>query len=93
MADEPEFAFCKKLGIAEYLHGDVVSISNVIARLMVCMQETNKNHGVQCEFFRLDFRQPYFDERMQFPIGAFILDMKWGSKKELEEKNKESVSQ
>jgi hypothetical protein len=30
---------------------------------------------------------------MQFPIGALILDMKWGSKKELEEKNKESVSQ
>lgn len=51
--------------------------------VMVCMQETNKKHGVQCEFFRLDFRQPYFDETLEFPGGALILDMKWGSKKEL----------
>jgi hypothetical protein len=84
---EPEFVFGKKLGIAECLYGDAVAISNMITRLMVCMQETNKIHGVQCEFFRLDFRTPYFDEQMQFPIGALILDIKWGSKKEFEEKN------
>lgn len=82
---EPDFAFRKKLGIAEFLCGDAVAVSNMIARLIVCMQETNKQHGVQCEFFRLDFRQPYFYE-MQFPVGALILDMKWGSKNELEEK-------
>jgi hypothetical protein len=57
------------------------------------MQETNKKHGVQCEFFRLDFRQPYFDEQLEFPYGSLILDMKWGSKKELQEKQKDSMSQ
>jgi len=86
MHKEPEFAFGKKLGIAECLYGNPSAISDIVGRLMVCMKETNKNHGVECEFFRLDFRQPYFDERMEFPIGALILDMKWGSKKELEEK-------
>lgn len=93
MDNEPEFAFGKKLGINDCLYGDPIAISNMIDRLMICMQETNKQHGVQCEFFRLDFRQPYFDERMQFPICSLILDMKWGSKKELEKKNNESVSQ
>lgn len=83
---EPEFVFLKKLGIAECLYGDHIAISNIIARLLFCMQETNKKHGVQCEFFRLEFRPPYFDEAMQFPRGALILDMKWGSKKELEKK-------
>lgn len=88
--EEPEFAFCKKIGIAEHLYGNTIAISNIIARLMVCMQETNNKHGVQCEFFRLDFRQPYFDERMQFPCGSLILHMKWGSKKEIEEKQQDS---
>ncbi len=83
---EPEFAFGKKLGIAECLHGDPVAISNIIDRLMVCMKETNQKHGVHCEFFRLDFRQPYFDEQVQFPYGSLILDMKWGSKEELKDK-------
>jgi len=83
---EPDFAFEKKLGIAECLYGNPIAISNMIARLMVCMQETNKLHGVECEFFRLDFRQPYLDEQFQFPFGDLILHMKWGSKKELEKK-------
>jgi hypothetical protein len=90
--EEPDFAFGKKLGINECLYGDPVGISQMISRLMFCMKESNKHHGVQCEFFRLDFRQPYFDEQMQFPIGSLILDMKWGSKKELQEKNNEQVS-
>lgn len=84
---EPEFAFGKKLGIAECLHGNYHEIAKMVERLMICMRETNEKHGVFCEFFRLDFRQPYFDEQMQFPIGCLILDMKWGSKKELEKKN------
>ncbi len=79
-------AFQKKLGVAECLYGDPVSLSNIIARLMVCMKETNQKHGVHCEFFRLDFRQPYFDEQMEFPYGSLILDMKWGSKEELKKK-------
>lgn len=79
-----EFSFEKKLGVAECLCVDIRSISKLIERLMFCMKETNQKHGVQCEFFRLDFRQPYFYEEHQFPIGSLILDMKWGSKKELE---------
>ena len=91
--NETDFAFGKKLGIAECVYGNHATLASMIQRLMLCMKETNKNHGVECEFFRLDFRQPYFDETMEFPIGALILDMKWGSKKELEENKKKSVSQ
>jgi len=83
---EPQFAFGKKLGIAECLYGNVPEISKMIHRLLVCMKETNNLHKVECEFFRLDFRQPYYDELDQFPIGALILDLKWGSKKEIEAK-------
>ena len=85
--EAPEFAFGKKLGVSECVYGNTHQLANLIERLMFCMKETNQNHGVECEFFRLDFRQPYFDEQMQFPIGSLILDMKWGSKKELEEKS------
>ena len=84
---EPDFAFGKKLGIAEFLYGNSHEIVNMIERLLVCMKETNQLHGVHCEFFRLDFRQSYFDEQVEFPLGYFILDMKWGSKKELKEKD------
>jgi DNA-directed RNA polymerase subunit RPC12/RpoP len=83
MKDEPGFAFGKKLGVAECLYGNRAALAQMIERLMVCMKETNQHHGVECEFFRIDFRQPYFDEIEQFPRGALILDMKWGSKKEL----------
>lgn len=86
MSKEMDFAFEKKLGVADCLYGNPSSISNIISRLMLCMKETNEKHGVECEFFRLDFRQPYFDERMQFPQGSLILEMKWGSKKELDDK-------
>jgi hypothetical protein len=53
------------------------------------MKETNKNHGVESEFFRLDFRgmDAYEQITNQFPLGALVLDMKWGSKKEIEKKN------
>ncbi len=87
MDNEPNFAFEKKIGIASSLYGDIPSLINTIQLLLHCMKETNKNHEVGCEFFRLDFRQPYFDEKNQFPIGALLLDMKWGSKKELNEKD------
>jgi hypothetical protein len=86
---EIDFVFVKKLAIAECLYGNPIAISNMISRLMFCMKETNENHKVQCEFFRLDFRQPYFDEKMQFPMGSLILEMKWGDKKELESMKKE----
>ncbi len=84
MEDKPKFAFEKKLGIAECMHGDIQFMCNAIAKLFYCMKETNEFHKVSCEFFRLDFRQPYFEEQIQFPIGSLILDLKWGSKKELE---------
>ncbi len=80
---QPEFAFQKKIGINQCMYGDISHISNIIERLMVCMMESNKFNEVECQFFRLDFRQPYFDEQMQFPYGSLILDMKWGSKEEL----------
>ncbi len=85
--DNPDFTFQKKLGIPESMYGTHPVIINAISRLMQCMKETNELHNVSCEFFRLDFRQPYFDEQMQFPVGSLILDLKWGSKKELEEIN------
>lgn len=87
MSDNPDFAFGKKLGIADSLYGNPSAICHIVEKLMVCMKETNKKHGVKCEFFRLDFRQPYFDEQLEFPFGFLILDMKWGSKRELEDMN------
>ena len=86
MNNDPNFAFEKKLGIADCLYGNVFALTDMIARLLACMQETNKLHNVQCEFFRLDFRQPYLDEQFQFPYGSLILDLKWGSAKEIDEK-------
>lgn len=84
MREEPSFAFEKKLGISECVYGNIPSILNMIGKLLYCLKETNKIHGTECEFFRLDFRQLDFDEQMQFPHGAFLLDLKWGSRKELE---------
>lgn len=81
---EDEFIFEKKIGIAECVLGNIGLITEITQRLMVCMQETNKKHGVECEFFRMDFRQPYLDEQFQFPLNCFILHIKWGSKKEFE---------
>lgn len=83
---QPQFAFGKKLGLAEFLYGNIPAIASAIEHLMVCMKETNKTHQVECEFFRIDFRPRYLDEQIQFPYGSLILDMKWGSKKELNEK-------
>ena len=82
---EPEFAFGKRLGIA-----DGTTIPQMVARLIACMRETNKIHGVECEFFRLDYRQPYFDETFEFPLASLILDMKWGCKREFESKQEKS---
>lgn len=83
---EPNFAWGKKLGIAEALYGDVRAISSAIERLLFCMKESNELNKMECEFFRIDFRQPFMDEEFQFPRGSLILDMKWGSRKELEDK-------
>jgi hypothetical protein len=83
---QPQFAFGKKIGIAESIYGNIPELSKMIERLLYCMKETNQIHKVECEFFRLDFRQAYFDETFQFPLGFFILDMKWGSKKELKDR-------
>lgn len=82
---EPEFAYEKQIGISEHCYGNIPFMQDCIGRLLICMQETNKIHGLKCEFFRLDFRQPYFGEQFLFPIGSIILDLKWGSKKELEQ--------
>jgi hypothetical protein len=85
---EPNFAWGKKLGISEALYGDISVISSGIEKLLACMKESNQLNGMECEFFRIDFRPPSIDEQCQFPIGTLVLDMKWGSRKELEEKKK-----
>jgi len=89
--NQPDFAFENKIGVHELLCGNAHELAKMIERLIICMKETNEIHKVKCEFFRLDFRQPYFDEAKQFPYCYLILDMKWGSKKELKNKN-ESIT-
>ena len=79
---KPEFAFEKKLGIAECMYGDINFYSESVKRLFVCMQETNKLHNLTSEFFRLDMRYPYADEH--FPYDSLVLHLSWGSKKEVE---------
>lgn len=83
---KPQFAFEKKLGIPDCAYGDIPLIIRAISLLLLCMKDTNKLHEKSCEFFRLDFRQQHFDESLleKFPIGSLILDLKWGSKEELE---------
>jgi|GEM_PF-1723868 len=91
--NEPQFAFGKKLGINECIYGNIPELLNIIGRLLYFMKETNQLHNVSCEFFRLDFRQLYFDEELlrEFPIGSFVLDLKFGSKKELKDKNEKET--
>ena len=86
---KPEFAFEKKLGIHEILYGDIPGLLNIIGKLLYCVKETNQSQGTSCEFFRLDFRPMCLDEEllMQFPSGSLVLDLKFGSKKELYEIN------
>lgn len=83
---EPEFAYEKKIGIHQQVSNDIPFLLNMIERLISCMRESNKINGVSCEFFRLDYRQPYLDEQFQFPYGYLILELKWRSRKELIEK-------
>lgn len=92
--NKPEFAFGKKLGIADCLYGDIPQLLIMIGRLLYCMKETNKIHNLSCEFFRLDFRPMYFDEHLlrEFPQGSLILDLKFGSKKELEEESEKEAT-
>lgn len=84
---EPKFAFQKRLGIAECLYGDIGSILSLVGKLLQCMKETNTYHNEDCEFFRLDFRPSTYDEELlrEFPYGSLVLDLKWGSKKEVKE--------
>lgn len=86
--EQPNFCFQKKVGLVEDLYGNIPMIIDLIHRLLFCIKETNKLHETESEFFRLDFRQPYFHEMWEFPKGYLILDLKWGCKKELEEKYK-----
>lgn len=88
MEDKPDFAFEKKIGICESF--DTFEnrriVFDVFQRLFQCMKETNDLHKLSCEFFRLDFRpQTLFEEISgEFPRDMTVLDLKWGSKKELE---------
>lgn len=79
---EPDFAFGKTLGISDCLYGNIPELCDMIKRLLWCMRECNKKNGCSSEFFRIDFRQPYFDESIRYPLGSLILDMKWGCKRE-----------
>jgi len=84
---ESDFAFQKKVGISESYPQNVNAIMDSFLRLYYCMKETNQKHGLTCESFRLDFRPVSYDEQIlqEFPMGCYVLDLKFGSKKELEE--------
>ena len=81
---EPDFAYEKKIGMAECMYGDIPFLMRLIEKLLYCMKESNKLNEKSSEFFRLDFRPTYLDEEITqiFPRGSLILDLKWGSKKE-----------
>jgi hypothetical protein len=91
MEDKPDFAFGKKLGINESvnIHENRRIIFDAFQRLFQCMKETNTLHNVSCEFFRLDFRPQTLGEELSqtFPRDMTVLDLEWGSKKELEKVN------
>ena len=82
---EPGFAFEKKLAVNEQ-HAKPKDLIREIEMLFVCMKDTNNKYGVVCEFFRLDFRPPNVHDIETFPRGSFVLDLKWGSKRELDKK-------
>lgn len=84
--EKTEFAFTKKLGMADCMYGNIPFLIKAIERLLVCMHETNELHGVSCEFFRLDFRDSKPLDNL--PMRSLCFDMKWGSKKEIDEKDK-----
>jgi len=82
---EPDFAFEKIIAVSERACGDSNILLKATAMLIQGMKETNALHGLNCEFFRLDFRFPYYDEISLFPFGSLVLDLKWGSKQELKD--------
>lgn len=95
--NQPDFAFGKKISFCESVYGDLDLIyKELIPRLLDCIKQTNRLNNVECEFFRLDFRPQSLDEKItrEFPMDTLVLDLKWGSKKELNiksqsEKNEE----
>ncbi len=91
MEDKPDFAFEKKIAICESIeiYENRRIIFDAFQRLFQCMKETNELHKVNSEYFRLDFRPQSIHEQLagQFPRDMTVLDLKWGSKKELEEVN------
>ena len=90
---EPDFAFEKSLGVADSAYGNIGALMDAFGRLLVCMQECNKINNVSSEFFRVDFRTQSLDEQVMriFPRGALVMDLKWGSKKELDEKKNDNA--
>ena len=89
MSDKTDFAFGKRVGVNdEVFSGNAYEMTKIFNLLLHCLKETNEKHGVGSEFFRLDFRPMSLDEQLtgEFPRESLILDMKWGSKKEVEEK-------
>ncbi len=81
---EPKFAFEKILGVSPIILEDPHNLAKMIERLLFVIKETNQLHSVSCPFFRLDFRQ-YYQKDGILPIGSLVLDLKFGSKEELEE--------
>lgn len=86
---KPNFKWGKKLGIHEQLYGNLPEMTRFIAILLQYMKDTNKLHGDDCEFFRIDFRTMTSDEQYsgEFPLGSLILDLKWGFKQENKDAN------
>lgn len=87
---EPNFAFQKILGINEAMCHDPKFISDMICRLLYMIKETNQERKTTCEFFRLDFRPPSLAGNEVLPLGSLVLDLKFGSKSELESLKGES---
>ena len=87
--EKPNFVFGKKLGLSEQMIGNIPFIIYYIKKLLFFMKETNAKQGLTCEFFRIDFRHQTINEQLQreFPLGALIIDLKFGSPKEWDEKH------
>lgn len=88
MVEKPDFAFEKKIAICEsvYVNENRLIVLDAFQKLFQCVKETNELHNVSCEFFRLDFRPQTLQEEISqaFPRDMTVLDLKWGSKRELE---------
>lgn len=84
-----EFMFEKKLvfNTLPNTYENFSSLHRVIGALMQCLLENNEKEGVQCQYFKLEYRMPTEEERRDCWHSNDVLDFQWGSKKEMEKVN------